>query len=57
MPDYWLVNLRDQCVEWFSDPDAVGGQYRKRGVVTGDEHMPPGSLALMLRAADLFPPR
>jgi Uma2 family endonuclease len=55
--DYWLVNLRDQCVEWFSAPDSAVGVYRDRGRASGDDRLPATALELLLRASDLFPPR
>jgi Uma2 family endonuclease len=57
VPDYWLVNLRDRCVEWFRSPDRAAGVYRNRGAASGDERLPATSLELLLRASDLFPPR
>lgn len=57
VPDYWLVNLRDRRVEWFSAPDPNASRYRQSGVAAGDEAIPPTPLDLRLCAADLFPPR
>jgi len=57
VPDYWLVNLRDRCVEWFRAADPGAGVYRDRGVASGDERLPATLLELLLRASDLFPPR
>jgi Uma2 family endonuclease len=57
VPDYWLVNLRDRCVEWFRAPDPDGGVYGDCGIATADERLPPTVLELVLRASDLFPPR
>ena len=31
VPEYWVVNLRDRCVEVFRDPDAVNRMYRAAG--------------------------
>ncbi len=28
IPEYWIVNLRDQCVEVFREPDTAGRSYR-----------------------------
>ncbi len=55
--DYWLVNLREQRVEWFRTPDTTARVYRESGMASGDERLPPTSLNLELRVADLFPPR
>jgi Uma2 family endonuclease len=30
VPEYWVINLRDRCVEVFRDPDAAKRLYRKR---------------------------
>ncbi|MBI5505415.1 MAG: Uma2 family endonuclease [Deltaproteobacteria bacterium] len=57
IPDYWLVNLRDQRVEWFRAPDARAYRYRESGIATADEGLPPTPLDLRLCAEDLFPPR
>ena len=31
VPEYWIVNLRDSCVEWFRSPDVTARCYREGG--------------------------
>jgi len=57
VPDYWIVNLRDQCVEWFHDADVASGAYRRSGIAAGEQRLPATPLDWILRAIDLFPPR
>jgi Uma2 family endonuclease len=55
---YWIVNLRDSVVEWFSDPDALARVYRSRGVASGEDELAVETPAAMrIRARDLLPPR
>lgn len=54
--DYWVVNLRKRCVEWYSDPDRESRVYRASGIASGDEALPPTALDLQLNAEELFPP-
>jgi Uma2 family endonuclease len=37
VPEYWVVNLRDRCVEVFRNPDAANRLYRDRGVAQPGE--------------------
>ncbi len=56
VPEYWLVNLRDDCVEVFRAPDPTMRQYRERRVAQRSERLeiiglPNGSVAV----EDLLP--
>jgi Uma2 family endonuclease len=54
---YWIVNLRDGVVEWFSDPDALARVYRSQGVARGDDELVmAGPVRVRVRASDLLPP-
>ena len=37
IPEYWIVNLRDDCVEVYRDPDAQAAAYRSRHVARRGE--------------------
>ena len=39
VPEYWVVNLRDRCVEVFRDPDASQRLYRDRSVAQGSDEI------------------
>jgi hypothetical protein len=53
VPDCWVVNLRDGCVEWFREPEAEAGRYRESGVARGEELLPRATPGRALRAAEL----
>jgi len=55
--DYWIVNLQDRRVEWFSAPDTEPRVYLQCGIAAGEEALPATRLELAVCAADLFPPR
>jgi Uma2 family endonuclease len=56
VPEYWVVNLRDRCVEVFRDPDAATRLYRDRGVAqSGDEVDLAALPGVSLRVDDLLP--
>lgn len=55
--DYWIVNLRNRTVEWFSAPDAAARVYAASGVAAGPEHLTFTALGLQVSAEDLFPPQ
>ena len=57
IPEYWIVNLADRCVEVHRDP-AGGGEYRARAVVGADgsvELTIAGQSVGRLAVADLLP--
>ena len=37
MPCYWIVNLRDLCVEVYRDPDRFESEYRSVTRATGTD--------------------
>lgn len=55
--DYWIVNLRNRTVEWFSSPDPAAQVYAKSGVASGSEALSVTALGLSVVADELFPPR
>jgi len=56
VPEYWVVNLRDRCVEIFRDPDAGGRLYRDRRVVQPGELIQLAAMtAASVRVDDLLP--
>lgn len=55
--DYWIVNLRNRTVEWFSSPDPAARVYGARGVASGGEALSITDLGLSVAAGDLFPPQ
>jgi len=56
VPTYWLVNLRDRCVEVFRDPE--DGKYRSVERLTGSQLCSIDELpSARLTAEDLLPPR
>ena len=55
IPEYWLVNLDESCVEVLTDPDAVSSEYRRRSVVARDETLRSSAVAeLAVPLAALF---
>jgi len=56
VPEYWLVNLRDDCVEVFRAPDRPGRRYGERRVVRRGERIELVALpGATVAAADLLP--
>lgn len=59
VPDYWIVNLRDDCVEVFRQPDRSQRVYGTRAVARRGERLElialPGAAAVTVD--DLLPPR
>jgi Uma2 family endonuclease len=57
VPEYWLVNLRDDCVEVFRDPDPRARRYRSATVAGHGERLALTALAGVIVAVDdLLPP-
>lgn len=58
VPCYWLVNLRDRCVEAFREPDRFAGRYASVSRATGSDTLTidafPGAT---VEASELLPPR
>jgi len=56
VPDYWLVNLRDESVECFSEPDQIGRRYMRSERATGAMRLPLGAFPdVVIEAHELFP--
>lgn len=56
IPEYWIVNLRDQVVEWYADPDPARRLYRERGKAEGTERLPLRAFPeLVVTAGELLP--
>lgn len=57
VPCYWIVNLRDHCVEVYSNPDPRKSEYRSVVRATGSQPLTidayPG---VIFQAADFLPP-
>jgi Uma2 family endonuclease len=55
-PEYWIVNLRDDCVEVYRQPDVEARIYQTRFVVRrGDEIEPVALSNARIRIDDLLP--
>ena len=56
VPEYWIVNLRDRCVEVFRDPDAASRFYRDRRVVPRGGELDLATMpGVSVRVDDLLP--
>ncbi len=56
VPEYWVLNLRDRCVEVFRAPDAAQRLYRDRCVAQPDETIELVALpGVMVPVGDLLP--
>lgn len=56
VPTYWIVNLRDQSVECFSEPDQIGRRYMRVERVTGAMRLPLDAFPdVVIEAGELFP--
>ncbi len=53
IPQYWIVNLVDDSVEWFMTP--VDGRYQHAGVHRADDRLMLPERLVAVRAGDLFP--
>ena len=56
IPEYWIVNLRADCVEVLSDPEPAAGRYRERRVVGHGERLTLVALPDVSVATDDFLP-
>lgn len=55
IPEYWIVNLEDRCLEVYRDPDPESGVYRSSlKVLPGDEARSSGVDGVRLKVSDLF---
>jgi Uma2 family endonuclease len=58
IPDYWIVNLRDDCVEVFRQPDATRRVYAERAVAQRGERLDLVALpGAAVAVSELLPPR
>ncbi|HJQ83598.1 MAG TPA: Uma2 family endonuclease [Candidatus Binatia bacterium] len=58
VPEYWIVNLRDDHLELFRGPDSTARTYRERRVVSRDEDVELAALpGVRVRVRDLLPRR
>jgi len=55
VPEYWLVNLRDRCVEVFRDPDVANRVYRARHVAQPGDDIALAAAEASVRVSDLLP--
>jgi Uma2 family endonuclease len=56
IPEFWIVNLRDDCVEVFRTPDAPARRYVETSVVHRGVHLEMvASEAAAIAVADLLP--
>jgi Uma2 family endonuclease len=54
IPDYWIMNLRERCLEFLRDPQ--NGVYRSRTILrTGDSVSPLARPDVSIAVADLLP--
>ncbi|TMA50228.1 MAG: Uma2 family endonuclease [Deltaproteobacteria bacterium] len=56
IPEYWIVNLRADCVEVLRDPEPEAGRYRERAVVGHGERLALVAFPNVRVAADDFLP-
>jgi Uma2 family endonuclease len=56
IPEYWIVNIRADCVEVLRDPEVEAGRYRERVIVGHGERLTLGALPGVEVATDDFLP-
>jgi Uma2 family endonuclease len=55
VPEYWIANVDEQCVEVYTDPDASAERYRSQAVArVGEELAPQAFPSLRLALGALF---
>jgi Uma2 family endonuclease len=57
IPEYWVVNLRDECIEILRDSDPAAGRYRKGLIARRGERIELASFPGLAVAADDLLPR
>jgi Uma2 family endonuclease len=58
IPEYWIVNLRDACIEVYRSPVASERRYAERVIArAGDRLEPLGLPGVAIAVADVLPPR
>jgi len=56
VPTFWIVNLRDNSVECFAQPDQLGRRYGQTSRATGHDRLPLDAFPdVVIRAAEMFP--
>jgi Uma2 family endonuclease len=56
IPDYWLINLRDECVEVFTTPDLIARCYSRSTVAARGDRLELSSFpGLVVEVDDLLP--
>lgn len=57
VPCYWIVNLRENCIEVFRDPDVATSSYRSVSRATGSDTLVIDAFPdVKFEAADFLPP-
>jgi Uma2 family endonuclease len=55
VPEYWIVNVRAECIEVYRDPDVEAGTYRKTATVKPGAKLKPAELpGPTIDVAELF---
>ncbi|MEX0828764.1 MAG: Uma2 family endonuclease [Nitrospirales bacterium] len=57
IPEYWIVNLSDHCLEVYRDPITLPGQpasYRSSQTLSSSEHLSPIGIAVSIAVADML---
>lgn len=58
IPEYWIVNLSEHCLEVYRDPVALPdqpGSYRSSQTLSPSEHLSPIGISASIAVADLLP--
>lgn len=58
IPEYWIVNLSDHCLEVYRDPVASPGQpgsYRSSQTLSPSEHLSPLGISASIAVVDMLP--
>jgi Uma2 family endonuclease len=58
IPEYWIVNLSEQCLEVYRDPVALPGQagsYRSSQTLGPSAHLSPLTISASIAVADMLP--
>jgi Uma2 family endonuclease len=56
VPTFWIVNLRDNSIECFAEPDQIGRRYTQTLRATGNDRLPLEAFPdVVIGAAEMFP--
>jgi hypothetical protein len=56
--DYWIVNLRERCIEVLRSPDADARQYRRVAILQPDDRIDVLAVAgASIAVSEILPPR